>query len=511
MAILMTLIIIIYSMTSILHAQEMGNLLQNPGFEEGTSSWQSYEVDFSSFVSPAHDGNHAASIAASSGKAGWIYQITPVYPGSAYTLSGWALKNPDDTYATVCLGVSWYETEDGFGIEIGYNVSPCLGNEPGYCFLTTGEITAPLNAHSVRIKAMLDPFSQNNVTAYFDDLTFVGPTPITSPSSTTAPEPTPTPTSTPTPTPSPTLTSSPIFTPTPAPTRTSTPTFTPTTTPTPMYASTSPLTPTKEGDLVINEIQYNPPQIGADHAFEWIELLNRTNQTADLTGWKIADNNESDPFPSLILPSGGFAIVAAGSDFYVNFPSFEGNIVFIADGSIGNGLSNTSDRLTLIDPTGKIVDALSYGDDSTIMSPPCQNVAEGHSLERQPPGFDTNRASDFVDNAAPSPGYGLASPTPTPTITSTPTISPTPPPTPAPSLPRELNHGPIETDTSTPTATVNPTYTSTPIPSLTPMPSLIPPPSVSQTSPWAYIRTSLFLFITALTLLSAVLWLKKRD
>jgi cell division septation protein DedD len=218
MAILMTLIIIVYSMTIILHAQEMGNLLQNSGFEEGTSSWQAYGVDFSSAVSPTHNGDHAASIAASSGKAGWIYQITTVSPGSAYTLSGWALKNPDDTYALVCLGVSWYETEDGFGIEISHNVSPYLGNEPGYCFLTTSEITAPLNAHSVRIKAILDPFSQNTVTAYFDDLTFVGPTPINSPTPTPTPEPTPTPTSTPTPTPAPTLTSTPTFTPATAPT-----------------------------------------------------------------------------------------------------------------------------------------------------------------------------------------------------------------------------------------------------------------------------------------------------
>jgi hypothetical protein len=221
-----------------------------------------------------------------------------------------------------------------------------------------------------------------------------------------------------------------------------------------------------------------------------------------LSGWRIVDNHESDPIPSLILPSGDFAIVAAGTDFYDNFPSFKGNIVFIADGSIGNGLSNTGDRLMLIDPTGKIVDALSYGDDSSIISPPCQNVAEGHSLERQPAGFDTNQASDFVNNAAPSPGYGLASPTPT---TSTPT------PTPTPTLPSEFNHSPIAIDTSTPAATVNPTHTSMPSPMLTPMPSHTPPTSVSQTSLWAHIGTPLFLFITALTLFSAVLWLKKRD
>jgi len=97
-------------------------------------------------------------------------------------------------------------------------------------------------------------------------------------------------------------------------------------------------------------------------------------------------------------------VVAARTDFYTNFPDFSGNIVFMADGSIGNGLSNTGDRLNLVDPAGKIIDSLSYSEDNTIMLPPCQDVPEGHSLERQPAGLDTNQASDFVDNATPSPG-----------------------------------------------------------------------------------------------------------
>ena len=207
---------------------------------------------------------------------------------------------------------------------------------------------------------------------------------------------------------------------------------------------------------MINEVQYDPIQVGVDAAFEWLELLNRTGRTVDLTGWGIADNHGVDYIASLQLPARGFAVIAAGDGFYDNFPDFTGNIVFIADGSIGNGLNNEGDRLVLMDSTGEMVDALSYGDDATMMLPPCQDVAEGHSLERQPAGLDTDQASDFVDNGAPSPGYGLEFATPTPTATLTPTPTRTPTPTLAPT--------PTSTFTLTPTPTPTPTPSPTPVP-----------------------------------------------
>jgi hypothetical protein len=221
--------------------------------------------------------------------------------------------------------------------------------------------------------------------------------------------------------------------------------------------------------------------------------MNRTSQTIDLTGWRISDNHESDPIPSLSLPPGGFAVIAATTDFYANFPDFSGNIVFMADGSIGNGLSNTGDRLILLDPTGKIIDALSYGGDNTIMSPPCRSVPEGHSLERRPAGLDTNQASDFVDNATPSPGYGLpsATPTPTPTLSLTPSITPNPLPTLTP--------------------TTDPTPTPDLTPQLTPTPNLAVSLSTSQAQPWIHFGIPSFLFLIGLTLFAAALWLKKRS
>ena len=140
-----------------------------------------------------------------------------------------------------------------------------------------------------------------------------------------------------------------------------------------------------------------------------------------MTGWSISDNYMSDQIPCLAIAPDGFAIVAATEDFYINFPDADCPVVFIDDGSIGNGLSNDGDRLTLKDGAGTAIDAISYGDDGTIMSPPCPKVAQGHSIERSTAG------GHFVDNPDPSPCNGLVPPTDTslPTPVSSLTATPT--------------------------------------------------------------------------------------
>jgi hypothetical protein len=241
--------------------------------------------------------------------------------------------------------------------------------------------------------------------------------------------------------------------------------------------------------VLINEFQYDSPQSGADAQFEWVELFNCTNETIELEGWRISDNYGSDTIPPLTLPPHGFAVIAATQDFDTNFPEFTGTIVFIEDGQIGNGLSNAGDRLILKDSASIIVDALSYGDDDTIMLPPCQDVDAGHSLERQPAGFDTDQASDFVDNPNPTPGSGLVAIAPTPT----PTIIPTPTPTAVP--------------TATPTVTITATPTNTPASSPTPE-GTTPPPQISPASSGVVIRA--ILITAALALFAIALWIEVR-
>lgn len=179
------------------------------------------------------------------------------------------------------------------------------------------------------------------------------------------------------------------------------------------------------GVIVINEVEYDPIQAGNDADWEWLELYNTTNNPITLSGWRIGDNGGEDTIPTIInlLPH-SYAVVAASEAFFQNYPNFSGTIVFL-NSPIGNGLSNSGDRLILRDGSGAEIDALSYGNDTAIFNCngyPCHGVAPGHSLEREPPGHDTNSPADFVDRSPPSPG---AAPLP---------ATPTPSPTPAPRL-----------------------------------------------------------------------------
>jgi len=247
--------------------------------------------------------------------------------------------------------------------------------------------------------------------------------------------PTETPTLTPTiPTPTVTITPTATLTSTLTATPTIAATFTPTATATPTTAPVGP-------GVVINEVEYDSVQPGPDAAYEWVELYNNAPSPIELVGWMISDNVSADPItstglstsPAVAIPANGFVVIAASEGFYTNYPGFAGAIVFVADGEIGNGLGNDGDRLILRDGAGTVIDQVSYGTDTTVFDPPCPDVAAGHSLEREPTGYDTDQASDFVERSLPSPG-GIPGPTPTPTETATPTpttiatITPTPPP-----------------------------------------------------------------------------------
>ncbi len=239
-----------------------------------------------------------------------------------------------------------------------------------------------------------------------------GLTPTATLTGTTTPASTLTPTATATFTPTATITPTVALSPTLTPTST----FTPTATATP---TATPLSP----DLVINEVEYDSIQSGPDAAYEWVELYNNAPSPVELAGWTIDDNMAADSIPTMTIPAHGFAVIAASEDFYTNYPDFAATIVFIADSSIGNGLGNEGDRLILRDSVGTIIDQMSYGADATVFDPPCPDVTAGHSLEREPTGYDTDRASDFVERAFPSPGGAPIPPTPT----TTPTLPPTAP------------------------------------------------------------------------------------
>lgn len=175
-------------------------------------------------------------------------------------------------------------------------------------------------------------------------------------------------------------------------------------------------------NIVINEVFYDVDTAhngqGSENNWEWVELFNPTGSTVILTGWSIEDGNASDPFPGApSLPPCSFAIVSPSNESQLKDQSNNGGrwtiqagTVFVTlSSAIGNGLNNGGDKVILKNGSGSEVDKMSYGSDKTgfisgCTPTACPSVATGHSLERNPDGFDTDSASDFVDRTTPTPG-----------------------------------------------------------------------------------------------------------
>jgi len=169
--------------------------------------------------------------------------------------------------------------------------------------------------------------------------------------------------------------------------------------------------------LRLSEVLSDPDEPGQDSPFEWIELVNVGSDAVDLAGWKLGDARDLDLLPALVVPSGGYVLVAGKS--VPAIPAIA--IVHVTDGAIGAGLNNSGDTLRLVSPDGAEVDALSYGDDTTIYDPPPPAPRPGTTLGVRVPGADpaadnwalTDRPSPGMPNIFPIPAVNNAKTTPT--------------------------------------------------------------------------------------------------
>ena len=119
--------------------------------------------------------------------------------------------------------------------------------------------------------------------------------------------------------------------------------------------------------VVINEVMSNPTQ--DEDLNEWIELFNNDSQAIDVKGWKISDDSEQDLLlgglygdNGTIIPAFGFAIITDyATRVYNNFNASNYAIkLYAEDDSIGNGLSNSGETLTLLDNNSNIMHSASY-------------------------------------------------------------------------------------------------------------------------------------------------------
>jgi cardiolipin synthase A/B len=167
------------------------------------------------------------------------------------------------------------------------------------------------------------------------------------------------------------------------------------------------------GTILISEIMYNPTE--PDSTNEWIELYNPTPDPIDISSWTITDHTETDtiqPDPNhgtgtAILEPDSYAILTdLDTTLYDSLETPETALrLSVNDKTIGNGLGNQYDSLTLTDTDGTVIDSIEYGTDyDDIPGSPAPLIPEGHSLARIP-GQDTDDTStDFTDSDTPTPG-----------------------------------------------------------------------------------------------------------
>ncbi|HEV8379411.1 MAG TPA: lamin tail domain-containing protein, partial [Tepidisphaeraceae bacterium] len=114
-------------------------------------------------------------------------------------------------------------------------------------------------------------------------------------------------------------------------------------------------------DVIINEIMYhaaNPATPGqAAIGEEYIELYNKGNQSANLTGWHF-DRGIDYMFGGGTLAAGAYLVVAADlTKFNAKYPGV------IAVGPWTGRLSNSGEEIRLVDNVGGTVDAVTYADE----------------------------------------------------------------------------------------------------------------------------------------------------
>jgi hypothetical protein len=181
-------------------------------------------------------------------------------------------------------------------------------------------------------------------------------------------------------------------------------TATPPTSPTPLTPSTT--NPTTIGHVVISEVYYNVDNVhGSNPLNQWIELYNGSTVSVDMSGWTIQNSTTQTVLPSgLTLSPSQFLVVEATSNTssYWNIPS-AARVITLGALSIDGGLSS-SDGLLVKTSSGVVVDAVSWGSNTTAFNPPVSASLLGYSLARKGLSSDTNTASDWSGSTLPKPG-----------------------------------------------------------------------------------------------------------
>lgn len=155
-----------------------------------------------------------------------------------------------------------------------------------------------------------------------------------------------------------------------------------------------------EEEIVISEINYNPTSPTSD----WIELLNPSSQTLDISGWEFKDDDDLHSFiiapGTLLLPMGRIVISQDSLMFSSIWPQIDS-----MQGGTGFGLSNSGELLRVYNNNGKLRFSMRYSD---ALPWPQLPDGGGTTLELLDPSGKMNHAENWFSgcpNGSPSRAY----------------------------------------------------------------------------------------------------------
>lgn len=113
----------------------------------------------------------------------------------------------------------------------------------------------------------------------------------------------------------------------------------------------SPNTRPRVGDIVINEIMYNP--ISRMNQDEYLEIHNRSGEPIDISNWRLRGDVSFTFPPNTIISANGYIVIAENSEYLIQkYAALSSENTF---GNYNGSLSNSSGTLRLLKPAPKLV------------------------------------------------------------------------------------------------------------------------------------------------------------
>lgn len=126
--------------------------------------------------------------------------------------------------------------------------------------------------------------------------------------------------------------------------------------------------------ISIHEVYYHPV-LDKDAQHEFVELRNLSDRAIDLAGYRFSEGIDFAFEESLVVPPGGYVVVCRDAAAVRSAFGIEERVV----GNFAGQLSNSGERITVVDPRGELVDTIRYADCGDW---PVAADSLGYSLEK---------------------------------------------------------------------------------------------------------------------------------